>query len=393
MDIDIERKIRKSGIMDAFTPKCPISTDALFCGRANEAQSIVRGLYTPGGHVVLYGDRGVGKTSLANHVAFQLSKLEIDTHFISSCTSSDSFSSVAIRILDEFGIDYNETITTKNEGGIGIKGVVSGSHEREVQKKPNYDFDNPAWIASQIKNKDGVLIIDEFDTIPDVREREKFSLLMKNLSDNQSSLHILLVGISRNISDLMGGHSSIDRSLTQVLLPRMSDDELADIIEKGSQRATIQFKPIAKRRIVSLSNGMPYFTHSLALESSIIAISEDRKFVTPGDLDRGINEAMKNMDASLRSRYDKAVGVQGTTNMKRIIYSAAMIGSTNSFTLKQWTDKYSELFGETSQQSISGSMAKRIGTESDKIISKKDYGTYVFNDPQMPCYILLLGKP
>lgn len=49
MDIDIERKILKSGIMDAFTPKCPISTDALFCGRANEAQSIVRGLYIPGG--------------------------------------------------------------------------------------------------------------------------------------------------------------------------------------------------------------------------------------------------------------------------------------------------------------------------------------------------------
>lgn len=386
---DIESKLMKLQIYDAFTPASPIPSN-LFCGRNDQKASIIRGLNKRGGHVALYGDRGVGKTSLGLYIKSYLSKRNIDARKI-ECSSADDFASVARKILDEYNISYDQTITTKKEGG--INGLFTGKIGTEIQKGPNCDLDNPIWVASKIKNVEGVLIIDEFDTILDKDEKGKFSQFMKYLSDNGCGLHILIVGISRSISELMVGHASIERSLTQVLLPRMTKQELAEIIQKGEERTGLKFEDEVTESIVSMSHGMPYFTHSLALESSIIAISSGRMNVTSEDFKMGLEKALDGIDETLKTKYKNAVGVQGSQNMKRIIYSAAKIGCTDEFTLKHWTDEYSTLFGATNTQAIYGSMANRIGNEPDKIISKVGHGTYIFNDPQMPCYILLLGKP
>lgn len=391
--LERQRRIKKSRILEAFTPSCPIDA-TLFCGRTDETNSIVNGLSTPGRHVVLYGDRGVGKTSLANYVATIMRKSGVRVERI-GCSPSDSFESIAVKILNKFGIKYDETIISKTGGGIGLGNVLSGRKEKEVQKRQICDIDNPTWLASKIVDEEikGVLIIDEFDTIPDVSEKEKFSQLIKYLSDNNSQLHILLVGISRSVSELMGGHASIDRSLTQVWLKRMSDLELLDIIKKGEDRTELQFEEEVAQKIVSMSHGFPYFTHSLALEASTIAVCDERKVVTMDDYNEGLEKALENIEASLKQKYDKAIGVQKTQNMKRIVYSAAVIGSNADFSMKEWTESYKELYGEKSQQSLSGSMAYKIGNDPDKIISKVSRGIYTFNDSRMPCYILLLGKP
>lgn len=386
------RRIKDSGIDKIFTPSTPISVD-LFCGRTEQTDDIIEGLLMPGGHVVLFGDRGVGKTSLALYVASQMYSFGFTETIRVPCESNDDFSSVAVKILKEYGIDFDVTVTTKKGGG--VNGLIRGSVEREVQKKAVCNLDSPTWLASKIENKEGLLIIDEFDTIKDIDEKEKFSQLIKYLSDKTCGPHILLVGISRNVTELMGGHASADRSLTQVRLPRMDDDELADIIEAGEQRyGKIHFRPEVVKKIVSMSHGMPYFTHSLALEAAKIVIGQVRVEITLDDFDLGLKKALKKIELSLQEKYKKAVGVQGSTKMKKIIYAAASIGCTDSFLLKEWTDEYSKLFNEKIQQpTITGSMSNRIGDDSDKIISKLNRGEYIFNDSRMPCYILLLGKP
>ena len=53
-----------------FTPFRPIQLVELFKGRKEIVQRVVGELQSPGRHVILYGDRGVGKTSLANLISF-----------------------------------------------------------------------------------------------------------------------------------------------------------------------------------------------------------------------------------------------------------------------------------------------------------------------------------
>lgn len=48
-----------------FTPGSPVNERDLFSGRIEQIQSVLDAVTQRGYHAVLYGERGVGKTSLA----------------------------------------------------------------------------------------------------------------------------------------------------------------------------------------------------------------------------------------------------------------------------------------------------------------------------------------
>lgn len=68
-DQSIELSVRAG---EVFTPRTPISDRELFAGRWTEINQLVDAVNETGLHVVLYGERGVGKTSLANVIPFVL---------------------------------------------------------------------------------------------------------------------------------------------------------------------------------------------------------------------------------------------------------------------------------------------------------------------------------
>ena len=70
-----ERRIRKSNVRHIFTPHKPITDERFFRGRLEEMKQLLSTLNTPGEHALLYGDRGVGKSSLANIAAQNLVKV------------------------------------------------------------------------------------------------------------------------------------------------------------------------------------------------------------------------------------------------------------------------------------------------------------------------------
>src|SRR5437016_6112758 len=53
-------------IQDAFSPHAPIDDEALFAGRHEIIDRLIDTVFQKGRHAILYGERGVGKTSLAN---------------------------------------------------------------------------------------------------------------------------------------------------------------------------------------------------------------------------------------------------------------------------------------------------------------------------------------
>src|SRR5271165_1051126 len=53
-------------IHEAFTPSAPIKSRDLFAGRTVQVGKVVRAVFQRGEHAIIYGERGVGKTSLVN---------------------------------------------------------------------------------------------------------------------------------------------------------------------------------------------------------------------------------------------------------------------------------------------------------------------------------------
>ena len=66
----LDASAARSALSKAFTPHQPISLPELLSGRLELLYSVQDSVSTEGLHVVLYGDRGTDKTSLARVVAY-----------------------------------------------------------------------------------------------------------------------------------------------------------------------------------------------------------------------------------------------------------------------------------------------------------------------------------
>src|SRR5216683_2158855 len=63
---DDEKLRQRVKVSSAFSPSAPIDSRALFAGRREQVNRTISAVFQRGQHVVLFGERGVGKTSLAN---------------------------------------------------------------------------------------------------------------------------------------------------------------------------------------------------------------------------------------------------------------------------------------------------------------------------------------
>jgi replication-associated recombination protein RarA len=64
----------------SFTPNVPVSENDLFAARIEEVRRVCDAINQRGQHAVVYGERGVGKTSLANILQFRIKSASRDIH-------------------------------------------------------------------------------------------------------------------------------------------------------------------------------------------------------------------------------------------------------------------------------------------------------------------------
>jgi hypothetical protein len=129
---------------------------------------------------------------------------------------------------------------------------------------------------------------------------------IKMLSDYSVAATILLIGVADSVDDLIKEHQSTERALIQVPMPRMSDDEVREIIAKGLDRLRMTIDADALDHMVSLSQGIPYITHLIALHTSRTAAQSGATTITADHLSNGIDRALDQWQQSIKSAYYEA---------------------------------------------------------------------------------------
>ena len=95
-----EQVDRLRALSEAFRPSAPIDRRALFSGRTRQLGDLFDVADQPGQHAVVYGERGVGKTSLVSVAAEVLAAADVLTAR-TTCDRSDDFESVWRKALGE----------------------------------------------------------------------------------------------------------------------------------------------------------------------------------------------------------------------------------------------------------------------------------------------------
>lgn len=386
------RRIEASGVREVFTPSKPVTSGTLFCGRKSEVEKIVSALLIDGRHVLLFGDRGVGKTSLARHACRVYNDIKGCDIYKKQCSSEDTFESIIKDFLDQ--AKYRQVISQKDEKNASVGGKIVGAGiDSKEEILVHYEPNNPSWAARRLLGLNAIFIIDEFDLISSSAEKELVAQFIKQLSDLEASLKIMIVGISQTASELFAGHNSIIRSLEEVQLLRMSDDELLDIINGGEDRLGLTFEEDVRNEIIKSSSGFPYYTHLLALNSSIESIVAELDTVSMEEYNIGLTKAIDSIDISLKDDYQSAIGDRGDLSKQQFLY-AVSTSRKHEINTTELRELFSKEFGKDIDiVRVNNLRSNTKGKDGLALVSSIRHGVYSFRNPLMPIYILMLGKP
>ncbi|MCW0217100.1 MAG: AAA family ATPase [Prosthecobacter sp.] len=309
-------------IGSVFTPGSPVNEKDLFAGRIDQIRSVHDAVSQQGYHAVLYGERGVGKTSLANIIKMTLPGDWIVPRV--NCDGTDTFSTLWRKALRDISF-------TEERPGIGFNSEVHRSVSVLADTlPPEVTPDVVRAVLQNLSRHAKMLIVfDEFDRLNDPQISVLMADTLKSLSDFSVPATILLIGVADSVDDLVAGHQSVERALIQIPMPRMSTKEINQILKTGFQRIGMNLDDNALDELTTLSQGLPYITHLLSLHSGKAALERKSIQVSSTDVERGIAEALSRWQQTTTKAYYDAVQSSQPGNIYKQVLLACALADTD----------------------------------------------------------------
>lgn len=387
----------RAQLEQAFSPGAPVRRIEFLAGRTKEMGEALRAVSRAGMHAVLYGERGVGKTSIARFIHEMWTDIAKDISYVIppyvSCDSDDTFQTVWANVAREVQLIIEQRLIDPGndpesgafrsalddlETGEATPGVI-----RRALDLPQYRF---------------IVVIDEFDRLSDLDASRLFADTIKMLSDHLVDATLILVGVADSLEELIHEHRSIDRSIIQVLVPRMDAAELKAIVVTGLTQVGMSIEEHALNRIAAASKGLPHFTHLLGLESAIYAVEQEQTVVRGDDFDHGLARALDAMKETLGSHYHRAImSPRKDARYAEVLLASALapVDELGYFAPADLREPITAITGE--QQDIPNFMRHLSAFcegKRGKVLQRSDEHTrprYRFSDTLMQPYVLLRG--
>ena len=312
-----------------FAPAVPVSEQSLFAGRMSEIRRVVDAINQRGRHAVVYGERGVGKTSLANIIStkFTAGTREVVAPRI-NCDGTDNFSSLWKKVFAEVDL------IKKKRQAPGFQMTVFVETVKASEVVP--DDVTPDHVRRLLtllgEDKLIILVFDEFDRITDADTRRAMADTIKALSDHDVDATVIIVGVGDSVDELIAEHRSIDRALDQIPMPRMRREEIYELLRNGAGRLGIKITQQAQLRIALLSQGLPHYAHLLALHSVRTALDDGTASVEVSHVSNAIAKAAAGSQRSLLSDLQKATtSPQKGKHLYREVLLACAMAKTDQF--------------------------------------------------------------
>jgi hypothetical protein len=242
-----------------------------------------------------------------------------------------------------------------------------------------------------------IVFIDEFDRPIDLQVRTLFADTTKILSDHGLNVTLVLVGVGTSVTELIGEHQSIGRSLVQVHMPMMSTPELTEIVRSGMKAAELDVDEGFIERVVKMSLGLPHYTHLIAQHGARNTIETDRTRVTEDDTHDAVQLATEDVSQTVRETYHRATFSNRDTIYTEVLLACAMAGKDEigQFGSADIKEPLRRITGrEYDIPAYSAHLSAFASTDGPRGRVLHRFGTqarfrYRFVDPLMPPYVLM----
>lgn len=380
-----------------FTPATPVDERALFAGRKGVVRQVVDAVLERGRHVIIFGERGVGKTSMTNVLSQYLESAgtEVLAPRI-NCDQTDTFTTVWKKVFSEITIDrevrgpwYTETV------GLDTQNLAASLPD---DLSPNDVRKILAMLADKARSLTIAIILDEFDRLTDDETTSNFADTIKMLSDYSIDVTLILVGAADSIEELIKKHQSIERALVQVHVPRMTLDEIEEFIRMGISHLGMGIEGEALKTLTVLSQRLPYYAHLLSLYSVREAIDHGSRTVTKHFVDLVIEKALSTAQESIQTAYEKATTAPGKDSLYAQVLLACALSSADDmgyFATADVSDALAKITGKPQNfLSFSRHLHDFSQASRGRILQKsgpKHRVRFRFANPLMQPFVILQG--
>jgi hypothetical protein len=388
-----EEQRRRLDLLDTvFRPSAPVDRADLFSGRVDQLTAVQEAIGAVGQHAVIFGERGVGKTSLAA-TCIDIAQHRRRIAMRVNCDQSDNFTSLWQKVIDEFPV----VIANAAEDN---QAAITTAAERATDVLTFNDNPGPNQVRVALRHLTPVapvvIFFDEFDQVADNGTLALFSNTVKLLSDQIEEVTLVAVGVSDSVDGLIAGHISIQRNLVQVRMPRMNREEIEGILDKGLDKLGMTIERDARSFVRVVPRGLPQYAHLLAQEGARQALIRGETVITFERVFDGMQVGLRKLDHSLASAFDEATYTARASNYKDVLY-ACVWGHPDPdgyFSPASIREPYSIIVGKQRGIDHYNPQLKALCEGRGQILHRKGaerQRRYRFSDPLMEPYALLRG--
>ncbi|MGZ3272302.1 MAG: ATP-binding protein [Caulobacteraceae bacterium] len=367
----------------AYTPSQPVFDPRMFAGRLAVLKSTIRAIEDQRLHLVIYGERGIGKTSLLHMLTSAARSARYIVVYLSCGAASnfdETFRAVASEIPLLFHSDYAPT-TAEAETGSSVANLLAPGPLLPRQ------FGD---LCSKLTGTRVLIVLDEFDRATNPQFRRDVAELVKILSDRSARVQVVVAGVAADLAELVEHIPSVRRNILAIPIPLMASDEVEQLVKNGERTSGITVTPAARKHIVEIASGSPYIASLLCHHAALDALDNGRMEVTPADVSTALEQALgelgTRMSKSALDQVKKLAGESGS-ELLSLIASASLSGGG------EFDQALLEKMVGSGKASLCITFAAQLASRGLLIVERESSPRkrYAFVEDAVPSYIWFLN--
>jgi DNA polymerase III delta prime subunit len=278
-----------------FNPNQPIDPH-YFQGRMSEVKKTLTALVQTRNdktqHILMTGERGIGKTSLAIYARYLAMEpnntLKTDFHFATAYYTVERGQSLAdvcegltSKLLESVGQNIAEKCFEKLKSlklhfGVHVPGIgqicVDADREKHAKTRLYGDFEKAvreSWETIKETHNGILLIIDEIHNLESFDGVGAFFKVVSEAwaVDGYRNAMFAVIGLPKISADISKDDPSAPRIFTYVELARMTKEESLAVIRRCLSETSKTIDDDAANWLAKTTGGYPFFLHQVAFDS------------------------------------------------------------------------------------------------------------------------------
>ena len=391
-----------------LSPASPVQSEELLFGREQQLRLITQALYAVGRTIFIFGDRGVGKTSLAHTVA-HLHQSAAHNPVLLACEPQTTFAEIMNDAVQKLA-PAKKTGSTSTSANLklgakllsldaGVKKEWSERESKNIVVNLNDLIDALSSIANERATESTFIVIDEFDRINDEAERTHFADFIKQIGDQKIPLKFIFCGVADSLQKLLGTHESCYRYIEEIHLKNLRYEARYEIIDTVAKALGCQITDPYRYRIAAISDGFPHYIHRMCEKLFWQMYGDERVCVspTPAHYREAVAQSVLSMEQHLKASYEKAV-MRAADGHEEVLWAMAdhsdMIRSADDiYTSYLSIMKLSEIDEKPmDRKTVSTRITALKSTTCGPILVPYRRGWYQFKENMMRGYVRLRAE-